>query len=118
MWAIKDLSAIATIVVGGVGGHLMKYQQCASMSKPCPWHHYIMSPIFVDDAFWRRMRWAPACQVAAKVADFSSAFKVVGLVPKGRVGVFGGNSPEWMIAMQVSAPRSQRRYQNKSVNVV
>ena len=41
-------------------------------------------------------------QVGAKVADFASGLKAVGLQTKGRVGVFGGNCPEWMIAMQAS----------------
>lgn len=41
-------------------------------------------------------------QVSEKVATFASGLKAVGLQAKGRVGVFGGNCPEWMIVMQAS----------------
>jgi len=34
------------------------------------------------------------------VADIASGLKAVGVPVKGRVGVFGANSPEWMITMQ------------------
>ena len=41
-------------------------------------------------------------QVSVKVSSFASGLQAVGLQAKGRVGVFGGNCPEWMIAMQAS----------------
>lgn len=40
-------------------------------------------------------------ETGAKVDAIAGAFARVGLQPKGRVGIFGANSPEWMIAMQV-----------------
>jgi hypothetical protein len=43
----------------------------------------------------------PGPQADAKVADVASGLKAVGVPAKGRVGVFGANSPEWMITMQV-----------------
>ena len=35
------------------------------------------------------------------MADVASGLKAIGVPVKGRVGVFGANSPEWMITMQV-----------------
>ena len=34
------------------------------------------------------------------MADIGSGLKAVGIPVKGRVGVFGANSPEWMVTMQ------------------
>lgn len=36
------------------------------------------------------------------VADVAGAMLHVGMEPRGRASVFGANSPEWMIAMQVN----------------
>ena len=36
-----------------------------------------------------------------RVTHIGSAMKFVGVKPHTKVGVFGANSPEWMIAMQV-----------------
>jgi hypothetical protein len=38
--------------------------------------------------------------LVADVLQVGSAFLTLGLQPKDRVGVFGANSPEWMLAMQ------------------
>jgi long-chain acyl-CoA synthetase len=45
-------------------------------------------------------------EVADEVALIASGLKAVGTGPQSRIGVFGGNCPEWMITMQVGA--SQR----------
>lgn len=45
--------------------------------------------------------WMSYAETGAKVDAIASALTHVGLQPKGRVGIFGANSPEWMIAMQV-----------------
>jgi acyl-CoA synthetase (AMP-forming)/AMP-acid ligase II len=47
--------------------------------------------------------WMSYAETGAKVDAIAGAFAHVGLQPKGRVGIFGANSPEWMIAMQVRA---------------
>ncbi len=41
-------------------------------------------------------------EAGLKVAQIGSAMRAVGLEEHGRVGVFGANSPEWMIALQVT----------------
>lgn len=41
-------------------------------------------------------------QVAKKVANIASGLRALGVEPRQRVGVFGANCPEWMMAMQVS----------------
>ena len=46
-------------------------------------------------------KWITYEQTAAKVAQIASGLVKVGLQPKGRVGIFGANSPEWMTTMQV-----------------
>jgi len=46
--------------------------------------------------------WKTYKEVADEVALIASGIKAVGTVPKARIGVFGGNCPEWMMAMQVS----------------
>lgn len=58
--------------------------------------------------------WLTYKQTSEQVADIGSALVKAGLQPHGRVGVYGANSPEWMIAMQVGAGRSllQRRGMN------
>ena len=43
------------------------------------------------------------------MADVAGAMVHVGMEPHGRASVFGANSPEWMIAMQVSLPGFQPR---------
>ena len=53
---------------------------------------------------WAQRLRAPQPQADAKVADIASGLKAVGVPVKGRVGVFGANSPEWMITMQASPP--------------
>ena len=45
--------------------------------------------------------WMSYAETGAKVDAIAGAYARVGLQPKGRVGIFGANSPEWMIAMQV-----------------
>lgn len=40
-------------------------------------------------------------ETAAKVADVASGLHSLGVAAQSRVGVFGTNCPEWMIAMQV-----------------
>lgn len=47
--------------------------------------------------------WLTYKQTSERVADIGAALVKVGLKPHGRVGVYGANSPEWMIAMQVGA---------------
>ncbi|KAL4444634.1 hypothetical protein ABPG77_002451 [Micractinium sp. CCAP 211/92] len=44
--------------------------------------------------------WLTYKQTSDQVADIGSALVKAGLQPHGRVGVYGANSPEWMIAMQ------------------
>lgn len=46
-------------------------------------------------------KWLTYAQTAAKVENIAGGLAHVGLQPKGRVGVFGTNSPEWMTTMQV-----------------
>ena len=48
-----------------------------------------------------RRCWPPLPQTAERTAAIGSALTHVGVGPRGRVGVYGANSPEWMIAMQV-----------------
>jgi long-chain acyl-CoA synthetase len=61
--------------------------------------------------------WDTYKQVADKVAACGSAFSAVGIEAKGRVGVFGANSPEWMIAMQVTSPfLAQQPLFHQSIN--
>ena len=45
--------------------------------------------------------WKTYKEVADEVALIASGIKAVGVVANGSIGVFGGNCPEWMIAMQV-----------------
>ena len=52
--------------------------------------------------------WLTYQQTAEQVAAIGSAMVKVGLAPHGRVGVYGANSPEWMIAMQVRRGRAGR----------
>ena len=40
-------------------------------------------------------------EAGSRVSQIGSAMNSVGVQPHTRVGVFGANSPEWMIAMQV-----------------
>jgi hypothetical protein len=40
-------------------------------------------------------------QVAAEVANLASGLALMGAKPGTKIGVFGGNCPEWMEAMQV-----------------
>lgn len=47
-------------------------------------------------------QWMTYAETAAKVDAVGSALAGAGVKPKDRVGVYGANSPEWMIAMQVS----------------
>jgi long-chain acyl-CoA synthetase len=41
-------------------------------------------------------------EAGLRAAHVGSAMSAVGLKEQGRVGVFGANSPEWMIALQVT----------------
>jgi len=41
-------------------------------------------------------------EAGLKVAQIGSGLRAIGLTEHGRVGVFGANSPEWMIALQVN----------------
>eukprot|EP00218_Dolichomastix_sp_CCMP3274_P007847 CAMPEP_0170141298 /NCGR_PEP_ID=MMETSP0033_2-20121228/6905_1 /TAXON_ID=195969 /ORGANISM="Dolichomastix tenuilepis, Strain CCMP3274" /LENGTH=649 /DNA_ID=CAMNT_0010377555 /DNA_START=6 /DNA_END=1955 /DNA_ORIENTATION=- len=45
-------------------------------------------------------------QVATKVTNLASQYVALGLQKNGRVGCFGANSPEWMIAMQACSAQS------------
>lgn len=45
--------------------------------------------------------WLTYKATAELAAAVGSALTKVGLAPHGRVGVYGANSPEWMVAMQV-----------------
>lgn len=45
------------------------------------------------------------------VTDVAGAMAHVGMQPHGRASVFGANSPEWMIAMQVPPRLPARRPQ-------
>ena len=45
--------------------------------------------------------WLTYCEAAEQAGALGSALVAVGLQPHGRVGVYGANSPEWMLAMQV-----------------
>lgn len=45
--------------------------------------------------------WMTYAQAGAKVEAVGSALVGAGVAPGDRVGVYGANSPEWMIAMQV-----------------
>ena len=42
-------------------------------------------------------------EVSKKVNNLASAIAAAGLGPQEALGVFGANSPEWMITMQVDA---------------
>lgn len=44
-------------------------------------------------------------EAGAQVRNIGSAMQAVGVKPHHRAGVFGANSPEWMIALQVLHPR-------------
>lgn len=44
--------------------------------------------------------WLTYKQVDEKVANLGSAMASIGLGPHGRVGIYGANSAEWMMAMQ------------------
>jgi hypothetical protein len=52
--------------------------------------------------------WLTYKETAERAAAVGSALVKVGLAPHGRVGVYGANSPEWMIAMQVGKHLLQR----------
>lgn len=41
-------------------------------------------------------------QAGEQVKQLASGLRAMGVNPKARVGIFGANCPEWMIAMQVS----------------
>ena len=40
-------------------------------------------------------------EIHTEVANVASALRALGVNPAQRVGVFGANCPEWMVAMQV-----------------
>lgn len=44
--------------------------------------------------------WRTYSQVAEEVAALGAAFAARGLAPHGRVGIYGPNTPEWMLSMQ------------------
>lgn len=45
--------------------------------------------------------WLTYKQTAEQVDAVGAALVQAGLAPHGRVGVYGANSPQWMVAMQV-----------------
>ncbi len=45
--------------------------------------------------------WATYSETAQKVEQLASGMKVLGAMPKSKIGVLGINCPDWMIAMQV-----------------
>jgi long-subunit acyl-CoA synthetase (AMP-forming) len=45
--------------------------------------------------------WLTYRQVAGLVENVASALVSIGLAPRDKVAVYGSNSPEWMVAMQV-----------------
>ena len=45
--------------------------------------------------------WKTYKEVGEEVILLASGLKSIGAQPKGRIGVFGPNSPQWMMAMQV-----------------
>ena len=47
--------------------------------------------------------WKTYKEVGAEVVLLASGLKSVGAATQGRIGVFGSNSPEWMMAMQASS---------------
>lgn len=44
--------------------------------------------------------WMTYAQAAKQVEGVASSLAAAGMAPHSRVGVFGANCPEWMIAMQ------------------
>lgn len=50
--------------------------------------------------------WKTYKEVGDEVALLASGLKTVNAAAKGRIGVFGANCPEWMMAMQVSLCQS------------
>ncbi len=46
--------------------------------------------------------WLTYRQVAGLVEKVASALVSIGLAPRDKVAVYGSNSPEWMMAMQVT----------------
>ena len=45
--------------------------------------------------------WMTYAEVGEAVAEVGAAMAHCGVAPQGRAGVYGANSPEWMMAMQV-----------------
>ena len=52
--------------------------------------------------------WKNYKEVGEEVTLLASGLKAIGAVTKGKVGVFGPNSPQWMMAMQVRGSRLDR----------
>ena len=48
-------------------------------------------------------QWLSYAQTAQQAADLGASLMSAGLKPKGRCGIYGVNSPQWMLAMQVGA---------------
>ena len=46
-------------------------------------------------------QWLSYAQTAQQAADLGASLMSAGLKPKGRCGIYGVNSPQWMLAMQV-----------------
>lgn len=46
-------------------------------------------------------KWRTYKETMEEVDAIGSAMAAVGMQPHGRCGVYGANSPEWMIALQV-----------------
>jgi long-chain acyl-CoA synthetase len=51
--------------------------------------------------------WFTYAEIAKKVEDVASGIAALGLNKKDRVGVYGPNCVDWMIAMQVRATSAQ-----------
>jgi long-subunit acyl-CoA synthetase (AMP-forming) len=50
-------------------------------------------------------KWLTYKEAAEQVDAIGSAMAAVGVAPHGRCGVYGANSPQWMITMQVGVRR-------------
>ncbi len=60
-------------------------------------------------------QWLSYAETAQQAADLGACLMAAGLKPRGRVGIFGANSPQWMLAMQVnqSKPGSSHNWPHK-----
>jgi non-ribosomal peptide synthetase component F len=111
-----DLPALGHRPIGPVRGGWQRFQavpsrlraprgaldrrECLHSSIPVPW-----TP---QDGSVGDFQWLTYSETAERVARIASALAGLGLIAKDRVGVYGANCPEWMIAMQVGAGRCMR----------